>query len=55
MKTFTFKIKLDCTGYGVVEAKDIESAKKKILKHDWDEIYDTLINKYGEIIEIRED
>jgi len=56
MKSYCFEIKMTCKGLGYVLANNLEEAKKKIEKEQWDDIYDQVDLKYGgEIIEITEE
>jgi hypothetical protein len=53
-KLFQFEIEMTSTALGVVSAKDKESAIKKIKKQQWDDIYNTIDETYGELISIDE-
>lgn len=56
MKEYNFKIKMICKGLGYVTANNLEEAKKKIEKEQWEDVYDQIDLKYGgEIIEISEE
>lgn len=55
MKDYQFKIKVTGIGFGVLRAKDLEAAKKKIKEEEWDDILDINDCEYGEVIEIIEE
>ncbi len=54
MKLYQFDFRATVTGYGVVEAKNLAEAKKKILSQDYDDIIDTYLGNIEEIVNIRQ-
>lgn len=54
MKAYNFKINMTSIGKGYVYADSIEEAREKINKGNYDDIYDQVDEKCGDIIEIYE-
>lgn len=54
MPKYTFEIEQTSTAFGIVTAKDLTTAKKKIKKEKWDDIVDTWGEHYGEAKNIEE-
>lgn len=54
MKYFKFSIEQKCIGLGYVYAETKEEAREKILKEEYDDIYDTVSYEDGEIIDIED-
>lgn len=54
MKDYTFIAKTSEQAKGYVEAENIEDAKRKILKGQYDDIVDTYDMKICEVVDIKE-
>ena len=52
---YRFVVKMNCTGYGIVQAESIEEAKENILNENYDDIYDMTDYEILDVIEIEED
>lgn len=52
---YKFTVKMNCVGFGVVEADSIEEAREKILNEEYDDISDMTDYEILDVIEIEED